>query len=81
MTLHQYVTNLNTLYQTGKAREHSYRSDLQVLLTHWLPDILVTNEPARSECGAPDYLLHYQKIVVALTETDEIMGRIDKINF
>ncbi|PKP15195.1 MAG: adenine methyltransferase, partial [Bacteroidetes bacterium HGW-Bacteroidetes-23] len=52
MTLHQYVTNLNTLYQTGRAREHSYRSDLQVLLSDMLPSILVTNEPSRSECGA-----------------------------
>ncbi|MFY7742319.1 MAG: type ISP restriction/modification enzyme [Flavobacterium sp.] len=72
MTLHQYVTNLNTLYQTGKAREHSYRSDLQVLLTHLLPDILVTNEPARSECGAPDYMLSRKDIPVAYIEAKDI---------
>ena len=72
MTLHQYVTNLNTLYQTGKAREHSYRSDLQVLLTHWLPDILVTNEPARSECGAPDYMLSRKDIPVGYIEAKDI---------
>ena len=72
MTLHQYITNLNTLYQTGKAREHSYRSDLQVLLTHLLPDILVTNEPARSECGAPDYLLSRKDIPVGYIEAKDI---------
>jgi predicted helicase len=72
MTLHQYVSNLNTLYQTGKAREHSYRSDLQVLLTHLLPDILVTNEPARSECGAPDYMLSRKDIPVGYIEAKDI---------
>lgn len=72
MTLHQYITNLNTLYQTGKAREHSYRSDLQVLLSHLLPDILVTNEPARSECGAPDYMLSRKNIPVGYIEAKDI---------
>ncbi|RXR33018.1 DNA methyltransferase [Flavobacterium piscinae] len=72
MTLHHYVSNLNTLYQTGKAREHSYRSDLQVLLTHLLPDILVTNEPARSECGAPDYMLSRKDIPVGYIEAKDI---------
>ena len=72
MTLNQYIFNLNTLYQTGKAREHSYRSDLQVLLTHLLPDILVTNEPARSECGAPDYMLSRKDIPVGYIEAKDI---------
>nr|WP_245576723.1 hypothetical protein [Eisenibacter elegans] len=26
-------------------------------------------------------ILHYQKIIVALTETDRLMREIDKINF
>jgi hypothetical protein len=55
-----------------KAREHSYRSDLQVLLTHLLTDILVTNEPARSECGAPDYLLSRKDIPVGYIEAKDI---------
>ncbi|WFB61984.1 N-6 DNA methylase [Sphingobacterium sp. WM] len=54
----QYINNINRLYITGNAREHSYRGDLQRLLSSILPkDILVTNEPARVECGAPDYVL------------------------
>lgn len=58
MTIQNYIDNLNRLYQTGNAREHSYRGDLQTLLASILPtDILVTNEPARVACGAPDYVL------------------------
>lgn len=89
-----------------------------------LPDILVTNEPARINCGAPDYvltrkevpvgyieakdigvdlysktfqpaqkwlkdrkgralsfedILHYQKIIVALKKTGELMKEIDGV--
>lgn len=72
MTLHQYVTNLNTLYQTGRAREHSYRSDLQVLLSDMLPSILVTNEPSRSECGAPDFMLSRKDVPVGYIEAKDI---------
>ena len=72
MTLNQYVSNLNTLYQTGRAREHSYRSDLQVLLSDMHPSILVTNEPSRSECGAPDYMLSRKDVPVGYIEAKDI---------
>jgi hypothetical protein len=53
MTIQQYLDKINTLYKTGNAREHSYRGDLQNLIMAILPDVLVTNEPARVDCGAP----------------------------
>lgn len=57
---------------TGNAREHSYRGDLQVLLSTLLPDILVTNEPARVECGAPDYVLTRKDVPVGYIEAKDI---------
>src|SRR5690606_25673420 len=58
ISVKNYIDNINRLFVTGHAREHSYRSDLQNLLIAILPDdILVTNEPARVQCGAPDYVL------------------------
>ena len=57
MNLIQYTQILNTRFQTGISREHSYRGDLQTLLSTLLPEILVTNEPARIACGAPDYVI------------------------
>ena len=53
----EYIEKLNRLYKTGNAREHSYRGDLQVLINTIVTDVLVTNEPARTECGAPDYII------------------------
>ncbi len=56
MTIEQYVERINNRYKTGISREHSYRGDLQNLLEALCDDTLVTNEPARVECGAPDYI-------------------------
>lgn len=65
MTIQQYIDKINTLYKTGNAREHSYRGDLQNLIMAILPDVLVTNEPARVACGAPDYVLTKKDIIPA----------------
>jgi len=72
MTITDYIANLNRLYVTGSAREHSYRGDLQTLLMQILPDILVTNEPARVQCGAPDYVLTRKNIPVGYIEAKDI---------
>ena len=72
MTLTQYIDKINTLYKTGNAREHSYRGDLQNLLMGILPDVLVTNEPARVACGAPDYVLTRKDIPIGYIEAKDI---------
>ena len=72
MTLDQYVAKLNTLYQTGNAREHSYRGDLQNLIMAIIPDVLVTNEPARVACGAPDYVLTRKDVPLGYIEAKDI---------
>lgn len=72
MTLQQYLTKINTLYRTGNAREHSYRGDLQNLIMAILPDVLVTNEPARVDCGAPDYVLTRKDVPIGYIEAKDI---------
>lgn len=72
MTIEQYIVKLNTLFQTGNAREHSYRGDLQNLIMTILPDVLVTNEPARVACGAPDYVLTRKDVPVGYIEAKDI---------
>lgn len=72
MTIQQYITKIDTLYKTGNAREHSYRGDLQNLLMAILPDVLVTNEPARVDCGAPDYVLTRKDVPVGYIEAKDI---------
>ena len=72
MTPLQYIDKINTLYKTGNAREHSYRGDLQNLIMAILPDVLVTNEPARVACGAPDYVLTRKDIPIGYIEAKDI---------
>jgi hypothetical protein len=52
---------------------------LQALLEALGDGVRAINEPQRVECGAPDYILTYQKIVVALKETMRLMEEIDDL--
>jgi predicted helicase len=72
MTIQNYVSSLNTRYKTGISREHSYRSDLQVLISSLAPNVLVTNEPARVACGAPDYIITKGDIPIGYIEAKDI---------
>ena len=58
MNIQQYIANVSVIFNKGNATEHSYRGDLQQLLQSLLPDVDITNEPKRIECGAPDYILN-----------------------
>ncbi|WP_020403979.1 type ISP restriction/modification enzyme [Gracilimonas tropica] len=72
MTIQEYVDQLNLRYKSGISREHSYRGDLQTLLGELLPDLLITNEPSRTDVGAPDYILTKGKIPVGYIEAKDI---------
>lgn len=72
MTVSEYIASLNERYKTGISREHSYRGDLQTLLESMLDNVLVTNEPARIACGAPDYILTDKGIPLGYMEAKDI---------
>ncbi len=57
----RYIKLVNQQFATGIAREHSYRPMLQQLLGDMLPGFVVTNEPARIDCGAPDFIVSSKK--------------------
>lgn len=79
MTIATYLKEISVRHKTGKAREHSYRADLQNLLQEALPDILITNEAARIECGAPDYILTHKNsnIDIGYIEAKDIGKSLD----
>lgn len=74
MTLKDYISELNKQFRTGIAREHSYRPALQQLMSAMLTDMVVTNEPARIDCGAPDYIISRKSdnVPVAFVEAKDI---------
>jgi len=75
-----YIHNVNKLYLSGNATEHSYRSDLQVLISGFLPDCQITNEPKRIECGAPDFIITRKDIPVGYIEAKDIGISLDSKN-
>jgi predicted helicase len=83
MDVAEYVKIINTRYQTGIAREHSYRGDLQNLIHSLLPMFLITNEPARIACGAPDYILTQKstKIDIGYIEAKDVGKSLDDKNY
>jgi hypothetical protein len=73
MSIPEYLVAVDKLYRSGRATEHSYRGDLQRLLTDLCTAVTVTNEPVRIECGDPDYILIKQQIPVGYIEAKDIV--------
>jgi predicted helicase len=72
VTIPEYLSALAKLHASGRATEHSYRGDLQQLLSSLCTGITVTNEPQRIACGAPDYILTRRDIPVGYIEAKDI---------
>jgi Predicted helicase len=73
-----YVAEVSKQFATGKATEHSYRPALATLLSELLPKFVVTNEPRRIDCGAPDYIISKggsSNIPMAFVEAKDVNDR------
>ena len=81
MTINEYIEKLNSRYKLGISTEHSYRGDLQALLECLAPDVMVTNEPTRVACGAPDYIITKRNIPVGYIEAKDIGKSLDSKDF
>ncbi len=72
MSINNYLDKVNQHYKSGHATEHTYRGDLAELIKSIVSDVLVTNEPKRQSCGAPDYILTKKDIPVGFIEAKDI---------
>jgi predicted helicase len=81
MTIEKYIEKVNIRYKSGISTEHTYRGDLQALLEQLCDDILVTNEPTRIACGAPDYILTKSNIPVGYIEAKDLGANIEDKNY
>lgn len=73
MTISAYLNSVNTRFQSGISKEHSYRGDLESLIRQLVPDVEITNEPAKvTDCGNPDYVITDGKIPVGYIEAKDI---------
>ncbi|TGL17716.1 DNA methyltransferase [Leptospira yanagawae] len=72
MHIEKYLQNISKHFKSGKATEHTYRGDLQTLIEDLVPDVLVTNEPKKIACGAPDYIISKRDIPIGYIEAKDI---------
>ena len=52
-----YLRDIERQLATGMATEHTHRAALQALVESFKKGVTATNEPTRSACGAPDYIV------------------------
>ncbi len=77
----RYLTEVVEQFNSGQAKEHAYRPALQRLMSSF-EDIIVVNDPKRSEHGAPDFIFlkkSNHKIIKGYAEAKDIASDLDKI--
>jgi hypothetical protein len=68
----QFVSRVQDTYKTGIAREHAYRPALHDLLKALGDDLTPVNDPAKSEVGAPDFIILRDNIAIGHLEAKDI---------
>lgn len=76
-SIQNYLDIIKSRHAAGISTEHSYRGDLQNLLTELCPDVTVTNEPKRQACGAPDYIITKKSIPIGYIEAKDVGKNLD----
>ena len=64
--LQNYLRKLERALRRGDATEHTHRPALKELLEALDNRIVATNEPKRSDCGAPDYVVSRRRDQLSL---------------
>ena len=72
MDFKEYINDIDRLYHVGNTTEHSFRGSLASYLQSLLKNFVVTNEPSRIDCGAPDYVITLKEVPVAFLEAKDI---------
>ncbi|MFQ6703534.1 MAG: N-6 DNA methylase, partial [Alphaproteobacteria bacterium] len=77
----QYLTEVIREFNTGVAKEHSYRPALKKLFESVASDITAINEPARGTFGAPDFLIQHKENTIGFAEAKDIgINRLDNLS-
>lgn len=80
--LRNYLANLQTKLATGNSLEHTHRSSFESLIHKLNEEIIVLNEPKRSEHGNPDFVFLNKKnrdILLGYAETKDIDKNLNEV--
>lgn len=73
-----YLTSIKREIETGSATEHTYRAALKRLIESLRPDIIAINEPKRVSCGAPDFVVKKNDLIIGHLEAKDIGKSLDE---
>lgn len=77
----KYLLDIIHEFNTGIAKEHSYRPALKSLFESIASDITAINEPARGTFGAPDFLIKHKENTIGFAEAKDIgICRLDNLS-
>ncbi len=74
-----YVNEISSMYGSGVATEHSYRSTLEGLLKAFDESVQVINEPRHLAFGAPDMVLQLAGQPVGYVECKDVRVALDAV--
>ena len=81
-----YLNSVKEKFNSGEAKEHSYRSCLENYLNSIYGDkFLIINEPKRQKCGAPDLIIKKKisqiSVPIGYIEAKDIGKNLDDLDF
>jgi hypothetical protein len=74
-----YLKSIERQLVTGRATEHTHRAALAALIESCKKGITATNEPSRSACGAPDFIVTQGQITLGFVEAKDIGSNLDEV--
>lgn len=72
MLFDAYLKKLQDYFKRGDATEHTHRAALQKLLESLEDGLTATNEPRRTEVGAPDYIVSRGSVPLGYVEAKDV---------
>jgi len=75
----EYLASIKKELDCGVATEHTYRPALKTLLEAYGQGIAATNEPKRISCGAPDFNITRNNVLLGYVETKDIGTNLEEM--
>lgn len=80
MLVDEFLDTVISVYKSGIAGEHSYRSAIETLIRGLGDEIDAINEPKRVKCGAPDFIVQIDNIALGHIEAKDLGLDLRKMN-
>ena len=74
-----FVVRVREIHASGQATEHSYRAAIEAVFASLGSGVRALNEPRRTECGAPDFLIQQDGITIGHCEAKDVDEALERM--